>query len=255
MGLERGQQGPRLDRRTHHAHRSDSLHRRGTCLHGWTVDGCRGHVLHGLHTVGPHCGGGTRRRRMQTPTWCKPARPEPAITFHGTSDPFIPFLGAAHRVMSPNGKPAPLPGIAADGTVIGTKDKLSMFSDDPIPVIVQNWATRNGCKTTPKDTSVASDVILHTYPCPVGAGVEFLRNHGRRTHLARRHVGRHAGGHDRKDNAIDQGRRSDVEVLPGAPTARGVLVAVGQASSSRARSAAESASTQPRSRRYAATPP
>jgi polyhydroxybutyrate depolymerase len=116
--------------------------------------------------VGPVAG-------IEAVDWCKASRPVPVITFHGTDDPYVAFNGSASPVPAPMGGAPALPGVGADGTVLGTTEKLVMPNGAPITDEVVKWAKRNGCGTTPKQTAVASDVTLNFYPCPAGAEVEF----------------------------------------------------------------------------------
>jgi polyhydroxybutyrate depolymerase len=116
--------------------------------------------------VGPVAG-------IEAVPWCKADRPVPVITFHGTKDPYVPFDGSAHPVPTPDGSAAILPGIDANGMVVGTSEKVVMPAGTPITDNVVAWAKRNGCGAEPKQTQVASDVTLNSYPCPAGAEVEF----------------------------------------------------------------------------------
>ena len=92
---------------------------------------------------------------LQWPTRCSTVRPVPVITFHGTADPILPFGG---------------------GTATTT---LSQQLDDteavpaPIPAVVRDWATRDGCDLQSVDTDVASQIVLHHYRCPAGIDVQF----------------------------------------------------------------------------------
>jgi polyhydroxybutyrate depolymerase len=116
--------------------------------------------------VGPVAG-------LEAVDWCNASRPMPVITFHGTDDPYVPFAGAASPVAAPMGGTPPLPGVDSKGMVIGTTEKLVMPNGAPVSDEVAKWAKRNGCGTDPKQTQVASDVTLDSYPCPAGAEVEF----------------------------------------------------------------------------------
>jgi polyhydroxybutyrate depolymerase len=92
---------------------------------------------------------------LQLPTRCDTVRHVPVITFHGTSDPILPFGG---------------------GT--GTATLAQQLDDTeaapaPIPSVVQGWAARDGCDPRSVDTDVASQVVLRQYRCPDGTGVEF----------------------------------------------------------------------------------
>jgi polyhydroxybutyrate depolymerase len=74
---------------------------------------------------------------MRDPAGCKPSRPVPAVTFHGTADTWVPF--------------------------------------PPVPGIVDKWAARNQCSPTPNELTVASDVTLVRYICAVGREVGMYR--------------------------------------------------------------------------------
>jgi polyhydroxybutyrate depolymerase len=69
--------------------------------------------------------------------WCAEPRPMPMIAFHGTADPMAPYHGGTSWVV-----PTPLPDV---------------------PGFVANWARRNGCATTRRDSTVAADVTRSTY--------------------------------------------------------------------------------------------
>ena len=92
---------------------------------------------------------------LQLPTRCVTVRHVPVITFHGTSDPILPFGG---------------------GTATAT---LSQQLDDteavptPVPGVVQAWAARDGCDPRAVDTHVAGEVVLRRYRCPAEVDVEF----------------------------------------------------------------------------------
>jgi polyhydroxybutyrate depolymerase len=69
--------------------------------------------------------------------WCAEPRPMPMIAFHGTADPITPYHGGVTWVA-----PTPFPDV---------------------PAFVAKWARRNGCATSPRDSTVASDVSLLAY--------------------------------------------------------------------------------------------
>jgi polyhydroxybutyrate depolymerase len=72
-------------------------------------------------------------------TWCTDDRPVPAILFHGTADPIVPY----------NGGPSPVPA-----------------SPDRFPNVLTwtaNWAQRNRCGMNPTKTVVAADVTRLEY--------------------------------------------------------------------------------------------
>jgi polyhydroxybutyrate depolymerase len=77
----------------------------------------------------------------QTLAWdeCGERRPMPAILFHGTADPIVPYRGGPSWMA-----PAPFPDVASWAA---------------------RWAARNGCDATPRETAVAADVTRLEY-CP-----------------------------------------------------------------------------------------
>lgn len=89
---------------------------------------------------------------------CKFSRPVPVVAFHGTDDQLISFEGG----YGPGVANLPRP----DGSgPIG--DQASAEAEGPsIPEITYSWASRNGCRVVPKESSVASDVKLLTFRCP-----------------------------------------------------------------------------------------
>lgn len=108
---------------------------------------------------------------------CTFSRPVPAITFHGTADHFVEYLGGmgvgAATLPAPDGSGRTLgelgPGSTANESIIpGSMDQR-------IPDITATWATRNGCTTTATETAVAADVALVRFDCPVGHEVELYR--------------------------------------------------------------------------------
>jgi polyhydroxybutyrate depolymerase len=77
---------------------------------------------------------------IRDPAGCAPTRAVPAVAFHGTADTFVPF--------------------------------------PPIPGIVAAWAGRNHCAAKSSEVSIASDVNLVRYLCPLGAEVGLYRIEG-----------------------------------------------------------------------------
>jgi polyhydroxybutyrate depolymerase len=69
--------------------------------------------------------------------WCTDSRPVPAISFHGTADPAVPYNGGMSWV-APERFPS-IPGWTA------------------------NWARRNRCETNPVDSAVAAHVTRREY--------------------------------------------------------------------------------------------
>jgi polyhydroxybutyrate depolymerase len=100
---------------------------------------------------------------------CKPARPVPVISFHGTSDPILSYAGGlgpgALNLPTPDGK----------GKL---KDVKGIKNDTKAPSMPQQfaaWAKRNGCTMTLEQAKITSDVTQLRYPCPRGAEVVFYR--------------------------------------------------------------------------------
>lgn len=70
-------------------------------------------------------------------SWCEDHRPIPMIAFHGTADPVIPYDGG-HSPLAPQ-----------------------IFPD--VRTWVSNWARRNRCAATPRDSIVAPDAARREY--------------------------------------------------------------------------------------------
>ena len=70
-------------------------------------------------------------------SWCTESRPIPMIDFHGTADPIIPFKGG-HSSMAPE-----------------------TFPD--VQTWVSNWAQRDRCASTPKDSALTTNVTRREY--------------------------------------------------------------------------------------------
>lgn len=70
--------------------------------------------------------------------WCRDRRPVPLISFHGTTDPIVPYAGGR-----------------------------SSLSPDTFPNVrswTASWARRNGCDEVPVESAVAADVAKLEYP-------------------------------------------------------------------------------------------
>jgi polyhydroxybutyrate depolymerase len=130
---------------------------------------------------------------IQNPAGCHPSRPVPVVAFHGTADPYVPYLGgigsASLKLPAPDGSHRTL------GQVLGKK--ASKFKGPTIPGNTAAWAKRNGCAPRPTERSVATAVTLISYSCPKGDAVELYRVTG--------------GGH----------------AWPGSPTSKAIAPAVG----------------------------
>ena len=99
---------------------------------------------------------------IQNPAGCHPSRPVPVVAFHGTADPFVPYLGgigsASLKLPAPDGSHRTL------GQALGKK--ASKFKGPTIPDNTAAWAKRNGCAPRPTERTVATRVTLITYSCP-----------------------------------------------------------------------------------------
>lgn len=109
---------------------------------------------------------------IQNPKGCDPDRPVPIVAFHGTDDPYIGFDGtlgdAALALPAPDGSGRTLRDLGVGKDVLGPS----------IPEVVEAWAKRNGCRTKPRERSVADDVTLVTFPCKAAREVELYRVEG-----------------------------------------------------------------------------
>jgi len=108
---------------------------------------------------------------IQDPHGCRPSRPVPVVAFHGTADPFVPYLGGVGpgtlKLQAPDGSQRTL------GQVLGKN--AAKAKGPTIPENAAAWAKRNGCAPAPSDRKVASDVTLIAYSCPKGDEVELYR--------------------------------------------------------------------------------
>jgi polyhydroxybutyrate depolymerase len=103
---------------------------------------------------------------------CKPARPVPIVTFHGTADPFVAYdggLGAAA---------AKLPAPDGSGRTLGDLGARDRPKGPSVPEVLQSWARRNGCKGEASEKRLAPDVAELSYACPRGAEAELYRVDG-----------------------------------------------------------------------------
>ena len=83
---------------------------------------------------------------------CNPSRPVPVLAFHGLNDNVIPYEGGKPKIMAP-----------------------------PIEEWAANWASINGCSSTPGITTPVDTVTVHMWSgCQKGAEVILytLANHG-----------------------------------------------------------------------------
>jgi polyhydroxybutyrate depolymerase len=85
--------------------------------------------------------------------WCADRPAVPAIFFHGTADPVVPYNGGVTWIAS--------------------------HSFPNIPIFVTNWAKRNRCAREPVESAVAPNVTLREYTnCADGATVDFYTLRG-----------------------------------------------------------------------------
>jgi polyhydroxybutyrate depolymerase len=108
---------------------------------------------------------------IQNPGGCRPSRRVPVVAFHGTADPFVPYLGgigpASLKLAAPDGSQRTL------GQVLG--GNAAKIKGPTIPQNTAAWAKRNGCAPRPSDRKVATGVTLIAYSCPKGDQVELYR--------------------------------------------------------------------------------
>jgi polyhydroxybutyrate depolymerase len=109
---------------------------------------------------------------IQAVKGCKPARPVPVVTFHGTADGYVSYTGGL-------GKDAlNLPAADGSGKKLGEAGGLPKEATNgpTVPEATKAWAKRNGCVTTAKRTKVSSDVTRFAYSgCKGGAEVQLYR--------------------------------------------------------------------------------
>jgi polyhydroxybutyrate depolymerase len=107
------------------------------------------------------------------PKGCKPARPVPVLTFHGTGDEFVAFsggLGPRAETASANDGTGRMLGETSGGKAVARSAGTAKNA--------AAWAKRNHCSPKPTETKVASDVTLVRYRCPKNADVEVYRIEG-----------------------------------------------------------------------------
>jgi polyhydroxybutyrate depolymerase len=109
---------------------------------------------------------------IESPTGCRPSRPVPVVTFHGTADQFVPYTGglgpAALKLPASNGSNETLgQQLAASGSKI--------TGGPSVPTLTATWARRDGCASKPTQRGVASGVTLISYSCPKGDNVELYK--------------------------------------------------------------------------------
>jgi polyhydroxybutyrate depolymerase len=108
---------------------------------------------------------------IEDPAGCRPSRPVPVVTFHGTADQFVSYNGglgpAALKLPASNGSKEDI------GQELGSGSPQR--SGPSIPRITALWAKRNSCPSRPTTRAVARDVTLISYLCPHGNDVELYR--------------------------------------------------------------------------------
>ena len=93
----------------------------------------------------------------------------PVISFHGTADPLLPFNGS----VSVNA----ISGLTSGEGVTTTTAPPGDIDGEGYPASAAAWAEANGC-TDAVDEEVAPSVLLRSWSCPEGAGVEFYALEG-----------------------------------------------------------------------------
>jgi polyhydroxybutyrate depolymerase len=114
---------------------------------------------------------------IQAPEDCDPSRPVPFVAFHGTEDTFVPFEGGLGSAV------ADLPSPDGEGTLGDAIDEAAdgdeaVADRTGVPEASAAWAERNGCEAEPTEESIADDVTLVTFDCPVGAASALYRVEG-----------------------------------------------------------------------------
>jgi polyhydroxybutyrate depolymerase len=113
---------------------------------------------------------------IQAAAGCHPARPVPVIAFHGTADPFVPYLGG----VGPEALKLPAPnGVGSIGSQLNSPELKGISPLTlPIPTEEARWAARNGCAKSPQLSTAAPGITLIAYRCPHNATVELYRENG-----------------------------------------------------------------------------
>jgi polyhydroxybutyrate depolymerase len=104
---------------------------------------------------------------------CRPTRPVPIVTFHGTKDPFVAFNGGYGSMV------ASLPNPDGSGRSLGQSTSAAATraaaKGPSIPKITSDWAKRNDCASRPSRAKIGDDVTVVRYRCPKNATVELYR--------------------------------------------------------------------------------
>lgn len=98
---------------------------------------------------------------------CSPSEPVPMLTIHGTADEILQFNGG----VGPDLSKILGPDAIEDSESTTTSSPLDLDGSG-YPAAVRDWARRNLCDDTPRDTDVTQSIIHRTFDCPVGAPVE-----------------------------------------------------------------------------------
>ncbi|QXC63353.1 hypothetical protein KSP35_11505 [Aquihabitans sp. G128] len=99
---------------------------------------------------------------LTVPEGCKPSRPIPVLTFHGTADPILLF----------NGGVANLSGLLG-GSDEKTEPPKADLNGKGYPAAAAAWAKLDGCTGEPTDQDLTASVIQRTWECPADSPVEF----------------------------------------------------------------------------------
>ncbi|HSP36757.1 MAG TPA: prolyl oligopeptidase family serine peptidase [Frankiaceae bacterium] len=113
-------------------------------------------------------------------TGCRPSRPVPLVTFHGTMDSFVPYDGSpsrsAARLPTPDGSGRTLGGLRNQDIPGAATTRSVLNGGSAMPDILASWATRERCRDgAPAESTIGSDVTHLRYDCPAGSAVELYR--------------------------------------------------------------------------------
>ena len=96
---------------------------------------------------------------LHLPT-CRPSRPVPILSIHGTADPILYFNGGIAK-----------PSSGAWAPPVTTRPP--QLDGAGRPDAVKQWAKTDGCSLVPIDVRVFPQVVHRVYRCPAGVAVEF----------------------------------------------------------------------------------
>ncbi len=98
---------------------------------------------------------------LRNPDECRPSRPVPLVTFHGTGDQYLAYTGG----VGPKAELLPRPD--SNGTIGTDLTGFGVHAPEDaaaiVPDIAAAWASRNGCDATAVTTTVATDVTLTSW--------------------------------------------------------------------------------------------